>query len=84
VPANSHHFQPEGRRYLWRGPTWINTNWLIWEGLKRHGHAGPADAVAGSSRELAESSGFCEFYNPLSGKGGGERDFGWSTLAAIM
>jgi glycogen debranching enzyme len=84
VPANSRHFQPESRRYLWRGPTWINTNWLIWEGLKRHGHAGPADAVAGSSRELAERSGFCEFYNPLSGEGGGERDFGWSTLAAIM
>ncbi len=84
VPKSSRHFRPAGRRYLWRGPTWINTNWLIWEGLKRHGHADLADAVARSSRELAGRSGFYEYYNPLTGEGGGERDFGWSTLAAIM
>ncbi len=84
VPKSSRHFRPAGRRYLWRGPTWINTNWLVWEGLKRHGCAGLADAVARSSRELAERSGFWEYYNPLTGEGEGERDFGWSTLAAVM
>ncbi len=84
VPRNSRHFRPSGRRYLWRGPTWINTNWLIWEGLKRHGCVEPAEAVARSSRELVEGSGFREYYNPLTGEGGGARDFGWSTLAAVM
>jgi hypothetical protein len=84
VPKSSRHFQPGPRRYLWRGPTWINTNWLIMEGLKRHGYDELADAVAGSSRELVERSGFREYYNPLTGEGGGEEDFGWSTLAAVM
>jgi hypothetical protein len=84
VPLGSRHFRPEGRRYLWRGPTWINTNWLIWGGLMRHGYGECADAVARSSAELVERSGFREYYNPLTGEGGGERDFGWSTLAAIM
>jgi len=84
VPKSSRHFQPEAQRYLWRGPTWINTNWLIMEGLKRHGYYELADAVAQSSRELVERSGFWEYYNPLTGEGGGEKDFGWSTLAAIM
>ena len=84
VPINSRHFRPMSRRYLWRGPTWINTNWLITEGLKRHGYYELAEAVARSSRELVEHSGFREFYNPLTGVGGGARDFGWSALAAIM
>ncbi len=26
------------RRY-WRGPVWINTNWMLWMGLRQHGHA---------------------------------------------
>jgi glycogen debranching enzyme len=84
VPANSRHFQPGGQGYLWRGPTWINTNWFIAEGLRRHGHSDLADAVAEGSRSLVERSGFREYFNPLTGEGGGERDFGWSTLAAIM
>ena len=84
VPMNSRHFRPMSRRYLWRGPTWINTNWLITEGLRRHGYYESAEAIAHGSRELVERSGFREYYNPLTGDGGGARDFGWSTLAAIM
>lgn len=84
VPRNSRHFRPASTRYLWRGPTWINTNWLIAEGLRRNGQQQWAEAIAGKSRELVERSGFWEYYNPLTGKGGGEEDFSWSTLAAVM
>lgn len=84
VPKNSRHFKPNSRTYLWRGPTWINTNWLILEGLRRHGYDEFAGAIADASKSLVEHSGFREYYNPFSGRGGGERDFGWSTLAAIM
>jgi glycogen debranching enzyme len=84
VPLNSRHFQPRSRLYLWRGPTWINTNWFLCEGLRRHGYHDLADEIARSSRELVELSGFREYYNPLTGEGGGEKDFGWSTLAAVM
>jgi glycogen debranching enzyme len=84
LPLSSRHFRPSSRRYLWRGPTWINTNWLVWGGLRRHGYADLADAVARGSRDLAQRSGFWEYYNPLTGEGGGAKEFGWSTLAAIM
>ncbi|MFO8102364.1 MAG: trehalase family glycosidase [Dehalococcoidia bacterium] len=84
VPRNGRHFEPQNQRYLWRGPTWINTNWLLVNGLKKHGYPELADAIAESSRKLVAQSGFREYYNPLTGEGGGEKDFGWSTLAAIM
>ncbi len=84
VPLSSPHFRARGRLYLWRGPTWININWLIWEGLKRHGYLWLADELAHKTKKLVELSGFREYYDPLTGRGGGERDFSWSTLAAIM
>ena len=84
VPLSSRHFRPQSRLYLWRGPTWVNTNWFLCEGLRRHGVHDPAAEIARSGRELVELSGFREFYNPLTGEGGGQEDFGWSTLAAVM
>ncbi len=84
VPANNRNFVAEDQRYLWRGPTWINTNWFIVEGLRRHGHTELAESIAEKSRELIEKSGFREYYNPLNGEGEGAVDFGWSTLAAVM
>ena len=84
LPKSSRYFRPEAQRLLWRGPTWINTNWLLLLGLRRHGYSEIADAVARSSRELVERAGFWEYYNPLTGEGEGERDFSSSTLAAIM
>jgi glycogen debranching enzyme len=84
VPRNNPHFRPHSRTYLWRGPTWINTNWLIASGLRRHGYGEEADALAEKSRELVTKSGFREYYNPFTGEGGGAVDFGWSTLAAVM
>ena len=32
------------RRY-WRGPVWINTNWLLWMGLRQHGQDAEAEAI---------------------------------------
>ena len=84
VPANNRYFVAEDQRYLWRGPTWINTNWFIVEGLRRHGYTELAEQITDKSRELVEKSGFREYYNPLNGEGGGAEKFGWSTLAAVM
>ncbi len=84
VPRNDSAFEPRDKRYLWRGPTWINTNWFLVGGLKRRGHSDLAAAIEKASRQLAMESGFREYYNPITGEGGGEKGFGWSTLAAIM
>ena len=33
------------RRRYWRGPIWINTNWLIWSGLRQHGRGAAPDEI---------------------------------------
>ena len=75
----------EGKHPLiWRGPTWININWFIARGLRRHGFVDLATRIEQRSADLVEKSGFREFYHPHTGAGQGARDFAWSTLAVDM
>ena len=76
----SPQFDP--RRY-WRGPVWINTDWLIWRGLLQHGRAELARHVAESMLALVRKSGFREYYDPFSGAGYGADRFSWSAALII-
>ena len=64
----------------WRGPSWINTAWLLVPALRRFGYGSDADRIVASCIELVERHGFREYYNPLNGEGLAARRFGWSTL----
>jgi glycogen debranching enzyme len=75
---------PGGGSLLWRGPTWINANWYLARGLRRHGHEGLATTVENASLELVERSGFREHYNPETGQGHGAKGFAWSGLVLEM
>lgn len=75
-------FDPNHSPHIWRGPTWLNINWFIARGLKMHGFNDEAKHIAQKSKELVEKFGFYEYFNPLTGKGGGAQNFGWSTLVA--
>ena len=77
MPGNPHGF-------IWRGPTWMNTNWFLSHALRRHGYHELADHIVGASHRLIESGGFREYYNPYSGEPYGARDFGWSTIVLDM
>ncbi len=70
------------RRY-WRGPVWINTNWLLWEGLRQHGHAELAEEIVASSLRLVGRSGFHEYFDPFDGRGFGTDAFGWTAALTI-
>ena len=70
-----------GSRLVWRGPSWMNTNWYIARGLRRHGQAGMARIIEDRSAALVERSGFREFYDPSTGEGFGAEDFSWTGLA---
>jgi hypothetical protein len=70
------------RRRYWRGPVWINTDWLVWRGLLQHGRA-LADEVEGSMVRLVEHSGFREYFDPFSGEGYGSLDFSWTAALLI-
>lgn len=72
-------FDPQ--RY-WRGPTWLNTTWLVAAGLRTHGRDELADRLDRDLVELVQRSGFREYFNPSSGAGHGTTDFSWS--AALL
>ena len=70
------------RRY-WRGPVWINTNWLLWNGLSQHGQTEEADAILLSSLGLVARSGFHEYFDPFGGEGFGTDGFGWTAALTL-
>lgn len=80
VPVSAETFKPFG---YWQGPTWINTNWLIIDGLRRFGYDDHADALTESTLELMQRSGFYEYFNPLTGEPAGAQNFSWSAALAI-
>ena len=71
------------RRY-WRGPTWINTAWLCWLGLKRLGYERHAAELAQGLAATILRSGLREYYDPRTGRGMGATSFGWSSLILEM
>jgi hypothetical protein len=71
------------RRY-WRGPTWINSAWLLWLGLRRLGYDAEAQRMAGALSGAYLREGSREFYEPFTGEGLGASEFGWSTLIAEL
>lgn len=80
VPKNSAWFAQH--RY-WQGPTWINTNWLIADGLTRYGFTEEAAAIKASSLQLVEKSGFYEYFSPLDGSPAGAKNFSWTAALTI-
>jgi hypothetical protein len=71
------------RRY-WRGPTWINSAWLIWLGLKRLEYEEEAARLVERISGAIASEGLREYYNPYTGRGMGAVNFAWSTLVMEM
>jgi len=69
---------------IWRGPTWVNTNWYLVKGLRKHGYNNEADKILKRTVDLIKLSGYREFFNPFTGEGYGAKHFGWSTLLVDM
>jgi hypothetical protein len=86
VASDSSNYDPHNHEAdrLWRGPTWINTNWYIAErGLKKQikrsdlSHRPDLIArciewdgkISKSSKNLLVMNGPCEHYDPITGRG---------------
>ena len=69
-----------GGNLVWRGPTWINSNWYLARGLMRHGRIDLARHIANQSIACMKKSGVREYYNPQDATGWGAPDFSWSTI----
>ncbi len=80
VSVNSQWFHP---KLYWQGPTWVNMNWLIIDGLKRYGFKEQAKALRESTLEMVERHGCYEYFDPLNGEPAGAKDFSWTASLAI-
>ncbi len=82
----SKDFDP--KRY-WRGPIWVNLNWIIYQGLKRYGHKEMAQKVKDDTLFLLEKFGFYEYFDPRKEVvsnlelGYGGKNFSWSAALYI-
>jgi mannosylglycerate hydrolase MGH1-like protein len=88
VAAREPSYEPGGgrgpvRRY-WRGPTWVNSAWLVWLGMRRLGYEEEATRLAGSLIGAIEREGLREYYDPRTGAGLGAHNFAWSALVAEL
>ncbi len=80
TPVDSEYFNPYE---YWQGPTWININWLIIQGLRRYGFDKEADELAKRSVELVDKNGFGEYFHPRTGEPLGAENFSWTAALAI-
>ena len=87
TPTNNASF--DGDEY-WRGNVWLAINWLVYKGLHNYGFVNEAQRLAQKSLELVDDSGFCEFYNPITGNRGKRlgklcpQNQSWSTIVLDM
>jgi hypothetical protein len=85
VSMDEASFQPGFHLFrCWRGPSWVNTAWLLVPPMRRLGYDQEADRIVESLVRAVERHGFREYYNPLDGDGLAARRFGWSTLLADL
>ncbi len=81
--TRSSHAAFEPKRY-WRGPIWLHMNWMIAEGCQHYGRQDLHDRIHASTRQLIETEGYREYYDPLTGKGLGGTAFSWAAATALF
>ncbi len=76
-PSYTPHFD---RWRCWRGPSWVNTAWLLTPALRELGYEADAERIVASLARAALREGFREYYDPRDGSGQAAKGFAWSTL----
>jgi hypothetical protein len=81
----------DGSRY-WNGPIWVNTNWMVLQGLQRYDDffTEEANRVRDDTLSLLSCAlpggsdwWFWEYFNPLTGNVHGIDGFSWSAALAL-
>jgi hypothetical protein len=80
VPVSDPNFDPT--KY-WQGPTWVNINWMIIDGLRRYGYQKEALHLKKQTLDLVKKSGFYEYFNPKDGSPAGAPNFSWTAALII-
>lgn len=79
---------------MWRGPVWINVNWLICIALDQNGYSKEARELARKTVELVgpvyngtqrtRTPRMNEWYNPVTGEPLGNENLSWSSMVADL
>ncbi|MCE1253263.1 MAG: hypothetical protein LWX83_06890 [Anaerolineae bacterium] len=84
VAMDDPKYNPE---QMWRGPTWININYLLIEGLQQSGYAGIARSLRDKTLALINNGhkDIYEYYHPETGQNPPRAAaiFGWSSAIYI-
>jgi neutral trehalase len=80
VPPSSFWFHAKG---YWQGPSWVNINWLVIDGLKRYGFKDHAAALTETTLEMVGKSGCSEYFDPLTGEAAGAENFSWTAALTL-
>ncbi|MGX6602090.1 MGH1-like glycoside hydrolase domain-containing protein [Micromonosporaceae bacterium Da 78-11] len=67
----------------WRGPIWINVNWLLRRGLLVHGFRDEAEDLRTAMVGLVHRNGHFEYFHPITGDGLGAPTFSWTAALAL-
>jgi len=73
----------------WRGPIWINLNWIIYRGLRKYDFIEEAETIKNDTLFLIDKYGFYEYFEPSKAvneemdKGYGGDNFSWSAALTI-
>jgi hypothetical protein len=67
----------------WRGPIWINMNWMLWRGFRDYGMDQIANDICRQTLQLITEHGFFEYFEPKGEDGYGTSQFSWSAALTI-
>ena len=67
----------------WRGPIWININWILYHGLRHYALDDYAANVRNSILKLPSDCGLFEYYDPDTCRGHGAEDFSWTSALVL-
>ncbi|GAA4893829.1 hypothetical protein GCM10025789_08790 [Tessaracoccus lubricantis] len=70
---------------MWRGPVWVNTNWLVATGLRARGQVAEAERIERATLALVAEHGPNEYFRPDTGAKPPRATtvFGWSAALTV-
>lgn len=80
VPPDEPGFEPA--RY-WRGPVWVNINWMLVRGVERLGLREEAESLTQQTVALVQQAGWFEYFHAYTGQGLGGANFSWTAALVI-
>jgi len=67
----------------WRGPAWVNINWMLIQGLRSLGLQAEASEIRAATMGLVSRTGCSEYYHAFTGEALGGADFSWTAALLI-